>query len=175
MMRFTLRQTCEMLSKISQNRALLGAALALTTVPVFADTRADAVGVIEDFFAALKAEDGDAALAMSTADAMLHAPYNPNGDASDAGIRSFPAGAYVVGAMQTYDNLVFAERDVSVADDGTVIWVEAEGRLRVAETGLPYENRYAFKIELADGAIETITEYTKVATLARDDVTASAD
>lgn len=174
-MRFTPKETRKMLCKVPQNCALFGAALVLGALPVFADTRADAVDIVQEFFAALEAEDNDAALAMLTENAMLHAPYNPNGDASAAGIRSFPASAYLVGAIQTYDNLVFAERDYSVADDGTVIWVEAEGRLRVAETGLPYENRYVFKNELADGAIQTITEYTNVATLPRDGVTASAD
>ncbi|MEL6920875.1 MAG: nuclear transport factor 2 family protein [Pseudomonadota bacterium] len=129
---------------------------------------------VDAFYAALAAEDQDAALGMLAPDAMLHAPYNPNGDATDAGIRSFPASMYVAGAMQTYDNLVFEDREYSVADDGGTVWIEAEGRLRVAATGKHYENRYVFKIELDDGKIVEITEYTNVATLARDGVTAGA-
>ena len=127
---------------------------------------------VDAFYAALAAEDQEAALGMLAPDAMLHAPYNPNGDATDASIRSFPASMYVVGAMQTYDNLVFEDREYSVADNGGTVWIEAEGRLRVAATGEPYENRYVFKIELGDAGITEITEYTNVATLARDGVTA---
>lgn len=130
---------------------------------------------VDAFYAALAAEDQEAALGMLAPDAMLRAPYNPNGDASDAGIRFFPASMYVVGAMQTYDNLVFEDREYSVADDGGTVWIEAEGRLRVAATGKPYENRYVFKIELGDAGITEITEYTNVATLARDGVTAQVD
>lgn len=135
------------------------------------DTR---ITIAEDFFAAMATEDAEAALALLTPTATLHAPYNPNGDASDAGIRSFPAALYVKGAMATYDNLVFEDRVYSVADNGDTIWIEAEGRLRVAATGKPYENRYVFKLELDGDKITSITEYTNVATLARDGVPATA-
>ena len=162
---------------------LLAASASLLTLSALADTPdtaagANAVSPIERvnvFYAALAAEDPKAALSMLAPGAMLHAPYNPNGDATDAGIRSFPASAYVVGAMATYDNLVFVDRKYSVANDGGTVWIEAEGRLRVAETGKPYENRYVFKIEFSDAGITEITEYTNVATLARDGVTAGAD
>lgn len=132
------------------------------------------IQIAEDFFSALEREDAETALAMLTDTALLHAPYNPNGDATDAGIRTFPAALYVKGAIGTYDNLVFEDRKFSVADDGQTIWIEAEGRLRVAATGNPYENRYVFKLELASDKIDAITEYTNVATLARDGVTATA-
>ena len=140
-----------------------------------AQTTASPIERVDAFYAALAVEDQDAALSMLAPDAMLHAPYNPNGDATDAGIRSFPASMYVVGAMQTYDNLVFEDREYSVAANGGTVWIEAEGRLRVAATGKPYENRYVFKIELSDDGISKITEYTNVATLARDGVTAQVD
>ncbi|MEM9724580.1 MAG: nuclear transport factor 2 family protein [Pseudomonadota bacterium] len=127
---------------------------------------------VDAFFEALAAEDRETALAQLTPEAMLHAPYNPNGDATDEGVRSFPAALYVAGAMATYDNLVFEDRSYSMADDSRTVWLEAEGRLRVAETGSPYENRYVFKFELDGGKIAAITEYTNVVTLARDGVTA---
>ena len=143
----------------------------LFTSPALA---ADRVAQVEAFFAAMQAEDEAAALSMLSDGATLHAPYNPNGDASDAGIRSFPAALYIRGALQTYDTLVWEDKVYSVADDGGTVWVEAEGRLTVAATGKPYENRYVFKIVFEDDAIRSITEYTNVATLARDGVTATA-
>ena len=152
----------------------IGAVLASGTYAQTPDPAQSSIERVDAFYAALAAEDQEVALAMLAPGAMLHAPYNPNGDATDAGIRSFPASMYVVGAMQTYDNLVFEDREYSVADDGGTVWIEAEGRLRVAATGKPYENRYVFKIELDDGKIVEITEYTNVATLARDGVTAGA-
>ncbi len=140
-----------------------------------AHAESEGKAIVEAFFATLEEENPEAAFALLSPDAVLVAPYNPNGDASDAGIRRFPARLYVEGAIATYDNLVFTERAWSFADGGRTIWVEAEGRLRVAQTGAPYENRYVFRIDFAeDGRIETITEYTNVATLARDGVTAQA-
>lgn len=81
------------------------------------------IAIAEDVFAALASEDADLALSMLNPSATLCAPYNPNGDATDAGIRSFPAALYVKGAIGTYDSLVFDNRVDSLADSG--------------ETGLP--------------------------------------
>lgn len=151
----------------------IGAGLVAT--PAVATSAEQEVKLVEAFFDALATEDEGAALSMLTEDAMLSAPYNPNGDASDEGVRIFPAALYVKGAMATYDNLVFVERAYSIADGGRTIWIEAEGRLRVAATGNPYENRYVFKIELEGSKIARITEYTNVATLMNDGVTATTD
>ena len=136
---------------------------------------ASPVQLVDTFFTALASEDEALALSLLSPDASLSAPYNPNGDATDAGIRTFPAAMYVAGALQTYDNLVFEDRLYSIADNGSTVWIEAEGRLRVAATGKPYENRYVFKFSLDEGKIISITEYTSVVTLARDGVTATAD
>lgn len=136
--------------------------------------RGEKIAIVDAFLDALASEDADKAMSILTETSTLHAPYNPNGDATDKGIRSFPAALYVKGAIGTYDNLVFEDRQYSVADNGKTIWIEAEGRLRVAATGKPYENRYVFKIGLEGDKIASITEYTNVATLARDGVTASA-
>lgn len=138
------------------------------------DSGRDVEAIANTFFAALEHEDAELALSLLAPEAMLHAPYNPNGDASDAGIRSFPASLYVKGALATYDNLVFVNRHYSITDDGRTVWIEAQGRLRVAASGRPYENRYVFKIALAEGKIEAITEYTNVATLAQQGVIATA-
>ncbi|MEM9177004.1 MAG: nuclear transport factor 2 family protein, partial [Myxococcota bacterium] len=144
-----------------------------STVGAPSVTRASRLRLADRFFEALADGEAETALSLLTPEAMLYAPYNPNGDASDAGIRAFPASMYVRGALATYDPLVFVERKVSIADEGSVLWIEAEGRLRVAATGRPYENRYVFKIELEGDRIASITEYTNVATLARDGVVAT--
>ncbi|MEL6365073.1 MAG: nuclear transport factor 2 family protein [Pseudomonadota bacterium] len=151
-----------------------GTVMALAACAQTPDTVSSPIERVDAFYAALAAEDQETALGLLAPDAMLRAPYNPNGDATDAGIRSFPASVYVVSALQTYDNLVFEDREYSVADDRGTVWIEAEGRLVVASTGKPYENRYVFKIELSEAGITEITEYTNVATLARDGVTAGA-
>lgn len=150
--------------------AILG--FAMPPQQATADTGSQPLQIAEKFFDALEREDSGSALSLLAQGALLHAPYNPNGDATDAGIRTFPAEIYVQGAMATYDNLVFIDRQYSVADDERTIWIEAKGKLRVATTGNPYENRYVFKITLQEGLIESITEYTNVATLARDGVVA---
>lgn len=131
--------------------------------------------VVDAFFAAMQAEDQTAAHELLADGAMIHAPYNPNGDASDKGVRSFPAKLYVSGAMQTYDNLVWVNRQYSIADNGKTVWVEALGRLTVAQTGGDYHNRYVFKIEFDGTKIASITEYTNVATLTNSGVVATVD
>jgi len=147
--------------------------MAACTAPTSLDTSTQARAITDKFFNAMAAEDADTALSLLTPDATLHAPYNPNGDASDAGIRSLPAALYVKGAMVTYDNLVFEDRKYSLADNGQTMWVEAEGRLRVAATGKPYENRYVFKLDFDGDKIASITEYTNVATLTKHGVAAT--
>jgi ketosteroid isomerase-like protein len=133
------------------------------------------IEMADAFFEAMFKEDRQAVTALMTEASIVHAPYNPNGDASDAGIRTFPARLYVLGAMQTYDNLKWENKKYSLSDSGQTLWVEANGKLSVAQTGKPYHNRYVFKIDFENDKIATITEYTNVATLAKHGVVAGAN
>lgn len=123
------------------------------------------VALLIEFYTALENEDEARLRSLLAEGAMVHAPYNPNGDASDKAVRSFPAMGYLKMAMKVYDNLVFIDRSYSIADSGSTIWVEAKGRLRVAATNKPYHNRYVFKVEFDNDKILSITEYTNVLTL----------
>ncbi len=57
-------------------------------------------------------KDRQAVTSLLTEALVVHAPYNPNGDASDEGIRTLPAKLYALGAMQTYDNLKWENKKI---------------------------------------------------------------
>lgn len=126
----------------------------------------------ERLFAALAKEDLPAAAALFAPGAEFVLPYNPNGDASDTGIRRFPAMGYVTVATRSYDSIDFNERVFTPAADGTTLTVEAEGDLTVAANGQPYRNRYVFKFETAGGKITRVTEYANAVTVAAQGVAA---
>jgi len=147
---------------------------ACQTTPVIPQTD-KRIKMADTFFEAMFREDQQAVTSLLTEASVVHAPYNPNGDASDAGIRSFPAKLYVLGAMQTYDNLKWEDKKYSLSDSGQTLWVEANGKLSVAQTGKPYHNRYVFKIDFENDKIAAITEYTNVATLAKHGVVAGSN
>jgi len=63
---------------------------ACQTTPVIPQTD-KRIKMADTFFEAMFREDQQAVTSLLTEASVVHAPYNPNGDASDAGIRSFPA------------------------------------------------------------------------------------
>lgn len=123
--------------------------------------------MVDAFFAAMENGDEAAASALFTEDAEIVYPYNPNGDASDAAIRRVPARDYTRAASTKYSEIRLVERRYSPVTDGSTMWVEAKGKLRIAATGAAYENRYVFKFKLDGEKISRITEYTNVATVAK--------
>lgn len=139
-----------------------------------ASPAAATVQLADKLFAALEAEDTAAAAPLFTPEAQFVLPYNPNGDASDAGVRRFPAMGYVMVAARSYDSLRFANRVATPSVDGRTLFVEAAGSLVVAATGAPYRNRYVFKFETDGKRITRVTEYANTVTLAQQGVTARA-
>lgn len=125
-------------------------------------------------FAALEREDLAAAQALFAPGATFVLPYNPNGDATDTGIRRFPAMAYVTVATRSYDNLKFVNRVATSAADKRTLFVEATGELIVAANRQPYRNRYVFKFETDGERITRVTEYANATTVAGQGVVARA-
>lgn len=79
---------------------------------------------------------GAAAAALFAPGPQFVLPYNPNGDATDAGIRRFPAMAYVTVATQSYGNMRFVDPAVTPAANG-VVFIEATGDpIAVAAQGI---------------------------------------
>lgn len=125
-------------------------------------------------FDAMAREDLPAAAALFAPGAEFVLPYNPNGDAGDAGVRRFPAMGYVAVATRSYDGIRFLDRVVTPAADGTTLFVEAEGDLTNAAARRPYRDRYVFKFETAGGRITRVTEYANTVTLAAQGIAARA-
>lgn len=150
---------------------LIALALQAATAPAAAATPQT---LADRLFDAMAREDLPAAAALFAPGAEFVLPYNPNGDASAAGVRRFPAMGYVTVATRSYDNVRFVRRTATPAADGTTLLVEAEGDLVNAATGKPYRNRYVFKFETAGGRITRVTEYANTVTLAAQGVVARA-
>lgn len=150
-------------------------ALALQAAPAAAAAPATTPAALaERLFDAMTREDLPAAAALFAPGAEFVLPYNPNGDAGDAGVRRFPAMGYVTVATRSYDGIRFVDRVVTPAADGTTLFVEAKGDLTNAAAGRPYRNRYVFKFETAGGRITRVTEYANTVTLAAQGVAARA-
>lgn len=151
---------------------ILFALLLQSAVPAAQPAAQTPAALATRLFDAMAREDLPAAAALFAPGAEFVLPYNPNGDASAAGIRRFPAMGYVTVATRSYDNIRFLEQRATPAADGTTLFVEAEGDLVVAATGQPYRNRYVFKFEAANGRIARVTEYANTVTLAAQGITA---
>lgn len=157
-------------------RTAVVVALAAAAAVMFAPSRAVAAtdpvkGAVEPFLEAVERGDAETAFGFLAPGAEVHAMFNPNGDASDAGIRRFPARGYFGVVMRNYDVIRLTDRRFSVVDHGRSVWMEAEGDLRVAATGKPYRNRYVFRFDLdAAGRIGHVSEWVNTVTLAREGV-----
>lgn len=150
-------------------------ALALQTAPAAVAAPATTPATLaERLFDAMAREDLPAAAALFAPGAEFVLPYNPDGDASPAGVRRFPAMGYVTVATRSYDDIRFRNRAATPAADGATLFVEAEGDLVNAATGRPYRNRYVFKFETKGGRITRVTEYANTVTLAAQGVAARA-
>lgn len=137
-------------------------------------TTATPAALAEQLFDAMKREDLAVAAALFAPGAQFVLPYNPSGDASEAGTRRFPAMGYVTVATRSYDSIDFLNQTATLASDGTTLFVEAEGDLTVAASGAPYRNRYVFKFETANGKITRVTEYANAVTVRDQGIAARA-
>jgi ketosteroid isomerase-like protein len=153
--------------------AVAAASLAACATAPPAPPRADPVArVVAPFFDAVAREDLAAVQTFITPDATVQAMFNPNGLNGADHIRTFPATAYFGIVSRNYDNIAFADRVFSVADDGRTVWMEAQGQLVVVPSGAPYRNGYVFKLTLENGRIRTIQEWVNTVTLTQQGVTA---
>jgi len=123
---------------------------------------------VQQFLAAMTAEDKAAAETVLSANAEFVLPFNPNGDATERGMRRFLAPVYLSLAFDNYDNIVYSNPLFHVANNGTTVFVESIGDLKVASTGRPYRNRYIFRFDIYNGRIERVTEYSNPVTAARE-------
>ncbi|WP_298471342.1 nuclear transport factor 2 family protein [uncultured Erythrobacter sp.] len=143
------------------------AAAALASSPLLAHDPKDPIETaVDPLFDAVLAEDMSAVSEVIADGAMVHAMFNPNGETGEGSIRSFPATAYFGIVTANYENIEFVDRTYTVSEDKKTVWMEANGNLRVAETGTPYRNRYVFKITINDdGKVANIAEWVNTATL----------
>lgn len=153
--------------------AVAAASLAACATTPAAPPRPDPiVGIVAPFFDAVAREDLASVQTFITPDATVQAMFNPNGLNGAEHIRTFPTTAYFGIVSRNYDNIAFSDRVFSVADNGSTVWMEAQGQLVVAATGAPYRNGYVFKLTLENGRIRTIQEWVNTMTLTQQGIAA---
>jgi len=73
---------------------------------------------------------------------------------------------YLNTIVTNFSRVVLVNKRFSIGDDGSTVFVQAEGDLVQADTGTPYQNVYVFKFEFRDGKIVHIDEYANPITYA---------
>jgi ketosteroid isomerase-like protein len=110
--------------------------------------------LVEAFYAAIEAKDAESVEAMLTEDVVVVHPFTFSGATMPEA--EFEGREQVMG----YVNGLFTSfSQISIADDGSTVFVEAQGDFIAAQGNLPYRNVYVFKLELRDGQISAIREY----------------
>lgn len=147
--------------------SLLGLPL-LASAPAVAAARAPAP--VEQFLDAMTAKDRDRVAGLLAADVRIEYPFDRSGCTADGCWRRFDGrdavmAGYVDPAFKRIQRIGWVDRDVSVANDGQRVFVEALGDMQLAD-GTVYRNRYVLRFDIANGRIAGMKEYMNPVTSA---------
>lgn len=149
--------------------SLLGLPL-LVSAPAVAAAAARAPAPVEQFLDAMTAKDRDKVAGLLAADVRIEYPFDKSGCTADGCWRRFDGrdavmAGYVDPAFKRIQRIGWIDRDVSVANDGQRVFVEALGDMQLAD-GTVYRNRYVLRFDIADGQIAGMKEYLNPVTSA---------
>ncbi len=74
--------------------------------------------------------------------------------------------AYLDNALSLFGTIQFVDPAFYIADNGTTVFVPTTGNMTTAQ-GLPYRNVYLFRLDIADGKIVHIDEYSNPVTFSQ--------
>jgi ketosteroid isomerase-like protein len=142
----------------------------LMGTPALAATPAAAPASVERFLAAMTAKDRAKVADVLTTDVRIEYPFDRSGCSTDGCWRRFDGRdaamtGYVDPAFKRIQKIAWVDRDVSVADGGKRVFVEALGDMQLAD-GTIYRNRYVFRFDIVDGRIAGMKEYMNPVTAA---------
>jgi two-component system response regulator FixJ len=150
-------------------------ALSLLSLPLLASAPAVAAtarapAAVEQFLDAMTAKDRDKVAGLLATNVRIEYPFDRSGCTQDGCWRRFEGrdaalAGYVDPAFKRIQRIGWVDRDVSVADGGKRVFVEALGDMQLAD-GTVYKNRYVLRIDIADGRITGMKEYLNPVTSA---------
>lgn len=115
----------------------------------------------EIFFEALEQHDISLVERHLSDDVVEVIPFSNTGKSDPFYV--FNGKAEVLGYLKTivtnFSRVVLTDKRYSVTDQGSAVFLQAEGDLVQARTGTKYQNVYVFKFEIRDGKIVHIDEY----------------
>jgi two-component system response regulator FixJ len=122
------------------------------------------------FLEAMSAKDRAAVADLLSADVRVEYPFDRSGCTEDGCWRRFDGreavlSGYVDSAFTRIKRIGWVERDISVANGGKRVFVEAVGDMQLAD-GTSYRNRYVLRFDLLDGRIAGMKEYLNPVTSA---------
>ncbi len=123
-------------------------------------TNVDGVEIVRTFLERLENEDPQL-LEMFVEDPIITLPMNR--DATQNPIiydGATPVQGYFNQIFSLFSEIQFTDIRITPTEDGTIVFVQAQGRFTVEETGTPYNNVYVFRINLNEsGRIVSSEEY----------------
>ena len=124
--------------------------------------------LVEIFFEALEKHDISLIERHLADDVVEIIPFSNTGKPDP--FYAFNGKAEVLGYLNTivtnFSRVVLVDRRYSVSDNGSSVFLQAEGDLVQAGTGAKYQNVYIFKFEIRDGQLVHIDEYANPITYA---------
>ena len=143
-------------------------AMAMTT-PTLARAETPAQQTIEAFFAALEAKDFGALGTLMSDDVVTILPMTQSGETGRDAMRVFEGKQMTLGyfgqAGQAIGTVAFTDTVITLNADETRAVIENRGNMVLAD-GRDYRNLYIWALELDDGTITGIREYTNPITAA---------
>ncbi|GAB6898926.1 nuclear transport factor 2 family protein [Kineosporia succinea] len=120
-----------------------------------------ALDLAKTFVEALEMRDADLIAPHLADDVVEVIPYSNTGKTEPWFV--FNGKAEVVSYLNTiagnFSRVSLLNQRYSVTDDGTAVFLQAEGDLVQAGSDAPYRNVYVFKFEIRDGQITHVDEY----------------
>lgn len=155
--------------------ARLLVAISLLALPLLASAPALAAAVkapapVENFLAAMTAKNREKIAETLADNVRIEYPFDRSGCTTDGCWRRFDGRAtaltgYVDPAFQRIGRIAWIDREVSVAEGGGRVFVEALGDMVLAD-GTIYRNLYIFRFDVSDGRITHVKEYMNPVTAA---------
>ena len=141
----------------------------MTDTSVSTDTRETSEALIRRRVQAAMAMDVEAMAALYDDDVLFENPFHESGRTEPGAFGSVQGKAAVVakfaGSAKVFDQIRFEDVDIVGNHDGTVVFMEARGDMRM-KSGGALRNRYIFRFDIKNGKIVRVREYTNPVTAA---------
>lgn len=125
-------------------------------------TTTESLALAQDYIRAMEAQDRDAVADLLAPNARQVFVLNPD-PAHPAAVYEGKdqVVAYSDGLFRKFQRLTWINKDWTVSADGSRVFLQAQSDGLTTHSGAAYRNTYAFRIDIVDGFIVQILEYTR--------------